>query len=192
MPGSHGERRKGKGALFFTSKPFQPKAKQQVGFEPGNFWSTVQYLNHSATLGVLCSGKIWMKLVQFNATTYCVYQVFQPTSPRLWTQCSKLKADRKCYIRCRPAYFPMNFIMRHSCWSRIISQHSTRSLVYSLSFGEVCIAPEAGHSYTSPLERSFQFFGCVYSMKDVPHSHLYPGHWGWLSGDIDCALFDGR
>lgn len=77
LPGSLMERElQAKVLYFFTFKPFQSKAKQQVGFEPGTFWSTVQYFNHSATLGVLCSGKIWMRLVQFNATTYCVCQLF--------------------------------------------------------------------------------------------------------------------
>ena len=56
----------GKGALFYL-QPFQPKAclprgggvkkntlpvKQQVGFEPGAFWSAVKCLNHLATVSL--------------------------------------------------------------------------------------------------------------------------------------------
>jgi len=58
--------------FIFTSKPFQPKAglprgggikkntlpvKQQVGFKPGTFWSTVKCFNCLATVGVWMVGE---------------------------------------------------------------------------------------------------------------------------------------
>ena len=80
--------------LFFTSRPFQPKAgpplpvKQQVGFEPGTFWSTVECFNHLATVpllsdlpvtnySLLCNGLLtrkridcafWIERVIYNRT----------------------------------------------------------------------------------------------------------------------------